>query len=101
MLCSLNGEYQECVQSLEHSEEPFEGKSQFLEDLYFVQLHATGIPNTGRFSCSVCGSKCSAREYRLNGWTWPAAYAHGVDEHNLVPTQEFREFILQQKERHE
>jgi hypothetical protein len=35
-----------------------------------------------------------SRQYVLNGWEWPEGYRHYIDVHNIVPSKEWLENVL-------
>ena len=69
----------------------------FLADLDLVQpwvhdsakLHQRRRPE----SCWLCQARISSRELIYRGWTWLEGLRHYVAEHQVKPSQEFRDLI--------
>lgn len=77
-----------------HSDTPFEGKAEFLAKLEAVEAVAPFDRARGMSVCTMCGDWSPFGEYMLGGWVWALAYRHGVLEHNVAPSDDFRDFIM-------
>jgi hypothetical protein len=51
----------------------------------------------GSSSCRICGCKNGYLEFRQNGWTWPSGYRHYIEKHNIKPSEEFIDMIMNYK----
>lgn len=44
--------------------------------------------------CRICGRLNGCSEFTLGEWQWPSGLRHYVEQHNVKPSDEFIEFIL-------
>ena len=49
--------------------------------------------------CRLCLDKKrnGSREYKLDKISWPQGYLHYILEHNVIPSKEFYDFIMNRK----
>lgn len=102
--------------------EPWEGQQAFIEKLisietplmlayqaYVDQWNANiGIrgaidpvrPKTvesyrGDSRCRCCDMSNGCREFTYMGWRWPQGYIHYLRDHNVLPDEDFKRFIME------
>lgn len=49
----------------------------------------------GSSTCRCCSNPFNgSREFNFQGWTWPEGYMHYLRDHNVLPDEGFRQFIM-------
>jgi len=99
------------------NEEPWEGQSEFLESLIQIedalleryQVYVDRV-NDGDYEaknpghvigyrgfsvCRICGCANGSLEFRRYGWVWPEGFRHYIEVHNVKPSFDFIEFVLE------
>ena len=71
-------------------------KDYLLNSLRKVEEKAHSVGYRGISMCRICGCMNGSREYEHKGWVWPAGFAHYIEQHGVVPTQEFQKFIQEE-----
>jgi hypothetical protein len=65
------------------------------EPLNWDEITKHVISYRGFSSCRCCAKHNNGtRSYRYNGWQWPEGFRHYIDEHNIVPSNEFLKEVL-------
>lgn len=54
----------------------------------------TVVAYRGYSPCRCCGKSNGSREFHYEGWVWPAGYMHYLRDHNVLPDEGFKNFIL-------
>jgi len=55
----------------------------------------------GSSTCRCCGHPWNgSHEYNFQGWTWPSGYMHYLRDHNVLPDEGFKQFVLNYVEEH-
>ncbi len=49
----------------------------------------------GYSTCRICGCRNGSQAHTLDGWVWPEGFRHYIDVHNVKPSAEFIEWLLQ------
>lgn len=77
--------------------EPWEGKEEFVEKLFELEVSNTDcrkIPYKGFSYCRICGKVNGTMTNEAMGWEWPTGYRHYIEEHNVRPSLAFQEMVL-------
>lgn len=61
-----------------------------------AQLLAEQTAYKGSSTCRICGISNGSLAYSLGGWTWPSGFLHYVEQHKVMPSKEFRDFLASQ-----
>lgn len=72
----------------------FRGKSEFLAALSKVEGRAASVRYKGSSNCRICGIRNGSAEFSYRNAKWPEGYRHYVSAHNVKPSKEFAEFIM-------
>jgi hypothetical protein len=79
------------------NEKPWMHQQFFLEVLKRVENGIRITPDMrymGDSECRICECVNGSIEYRLNEWVWPEGFRHYVEKHNVMPSKEFIDFIM-------
>lgn len=80
------------------NDKPFGGKDAFLSRLSVLENKAKVVAYRGYSPCRLCSLRCNgSTEYVLGGWVWPAGYKHYIKEHNVIPSDAFMDFVMNNK----
>ncbi|QZE59519.1 hypothetical protein MPK66_gp275 [Erwinia phage pEa_SNUABM_2] len=74
---------------------PFKGKAEFLAALEAVESKAQKRQYKGFSTCRICDCANGSADYNYKDWQWPSGYSHYIKKHNVQPSKEFHEFILE------
>lgn len=79
------------------NETPFDGKETFLSRLALLEEKANVVYFKGFSICRICNCANGNREYNLENWHWPQGYRHYVETHNVIPSEAFMQFVMENK----
>ncbi len=77
---------------------PHKDQAVFLEALSSVEFVAHESAYRGWSVCRVCRKPNGNEEFKLVGWVWPQGYRHYIEEHNVRPSPEFKQFVMERAE---
>lgn len=69
-------------------------KKDFIEKLKQIQKISHEIHYRGFSGCRICNCLNGTFEYEYEDWVWPEGYLHYIQDHNVAPTKEFYDFIM-------
>jgi hypothetical protein len=69
----------------------------FLEKLTKLESKAQKRHFKGWSNCRLCKKPNGSSEFTLKGWRWPEGYRHYIQDHNVRPSPEFKDFVLKAK----
>ena len=69
-------------------------KQQFIEKLKKIQLHAHEVAYMGSSKCRLCDICNGSTEFNHKGWIWPIGYLHYIETHNVSPSKDFINFVI-------
>lgn len=69
-------------------------KIAFLINLTKAQEEAERNSYRGWSNCRICGCMNGSAEYHTDKWLWPSGYQHYINDHNVRPSPEFFEYIM-------
>ena len=72
----------------------WDGQKDFLVALKRKEGKASKDQYRGMSTCRICFKLNGSEEYTLEGWVWPSGLKHYIQDHNVKPTQEFIDFVL-------
>lgn len=76
---------------------PFPEKDDFVARLKSIQKRAQIIHFKGFSRCRICNKINGTTEYSYSGWNWPEGYLHYIVDHNVSPSVEFFNFVMNRK----
>lgn len=74
--------------------EPWPGQREFLDALWKVEQVAKMVSYRGWSNCLVCGCANGSMEFSTDRAVWPSGFKHYIDDHNVRPSQEFIDYVL-------
>jgi hypothetical protein len=74
-------------------------KLTFLKSLHFLEGISQFKIAKGWSNCRLCGKKNGSSEFQYKNWKWPSGLFHYVNEHNVIPSKEFIDFVLTETKR--
>lgn len=78
------------------SENGWAGQAAFLRALHLIEKNARAIAYRGISPCRLCGRGNGHQSFQFREWEWPEGFQHYVADHQVRPTDDFREFITSQ-----
>lgn len=79
------------------NDQPWEGQEFFLKKLEMIE-NRNPPDNYHRYRgfsiCRICGCVNGSAEHETDGWLWPTGFRHYVDEHNVRPSNDFIQFVI-------
>ncbi len=70
-------------------------KKKFLDALSVLEAKATRNLYRGISRCRLCGEANGNAEFTNKNWTWPQGYRHYIDDHDVRPSREFRQYVFE------
>jgi hypothetical protein len=55
----------------------------------------TVVAYRGYSPCRICDQSNGSREYHYGGWIWPQGYIHYLRDHNVLPDEDFKRFVME------
>lgn len=72
----------------------WDGMAEFLLALSRIEAVAECATYRGMSRCRICDKWNGNEEYTYKDWIWPEGFSHYVRDHNVMPSSEFKEFVL-------
>lgn len=80
-----------------HSDISWTNKFRFLYYLHGLEEVATFVIYKGVSPCRCCGHMIGNREFTHKGFVWPQGLSHYIEVHNVKPSKEFMEFVINEQ----
>jgi hypothetical protein len=77
-----------------YPEVSWKGRREFLNILEQAEKMAERIAFRGFSVCRICVTQNGSDAFRLEHWEWPSGFRHYVEYHDVRPSSEFIQFIL-------
>lgn len=71
-----------------------EDKEIFLEKLRKLQKRAAVKYYKGFSKCRICNCINGTIEYSVGGFTWPDGYIHYIEDHDVLPDEDFYNYVM-------
>jgi hypothetical protein len=69
-------------------------QEEFVTALRRKEAQALKTTYRGFSTCRICFSTNGSAEFKLEDWCWPSGFIHYIENHNVKPSQEFIDFVL-------
>ncbi len=76
---------------------PWEGQEEFLKALRIKERKAKLVVYWSLSICRICKEFNGNSTFYLENWEWPCGFIHYIRDHNVKPSPEFYDFVMEDK----